>query len=164
MRARTYVCPRCQERPKVRDYCGPCHKELRRADYARNKEKQRAQMAAYQAANPERAREYRKENRERRVRQTLEWRQANRDRSREHSRRAKTKRRGCTPTEEANEYDRILRLDPCCYCGAPTEQVDHIVPIVRGGGGDWDNLTAACTRCNASKGAKPLLHFLLEQS
>lgn len=39
----------------------------------------------------------------------------------------------------------------CQYCGATAETVDHVVPRSRGGGHTWDNVVAACRRCNGSK-------------
>jgi 5-methylcytosine-specific restriction endonuclease McrA len=64
----------------------------------------------------------------------------------------------------AQEYSEILLRDPCSYCGAPAEHVDHIDPLSRGGSPDWDNLTAACGSCNTSKQAVPLLAFLLARA
>lgn len=65
------------------------------------------------------------------------------------------------PDDLSVEYVSILRGDPCGYCGARMEHVDHIVPIRDGGTGAWDNLTAACADCNARKNTRPLLSFLL---
>jgi 5-methylcytosine-specific restriction endonuclease McrA len=53
--------------------------------------------------------------------------------------------------------------DPCCYCGARMEHVDHVDPVARGGGGGWENLTAACAPCNLTKGARTLLVYLVER-
>ena len=39
----------------------------------------------------------------------------------------------------------------CQYCGAQAENIDHVVPKSRGGTHTWDNVVAACRRCNASK-------------
>lgn len=64
------------------------------------------------------------------------------------------------PDDLANEYALILRGDPCCYCGAQMEHVDHIHPIARGGDGAWDNLTAACASCNSRKNSRDLLTFM----
>jgi hypothetical protein len=61
-------------------------------------------------------------------------------------------------------YPAILMGDPCSYCGAPAEHIDHIVPLARGGSGDWDNLTASCAACNLSKSAKSLLDFMLSRA
>lgn len=64
---------------------------------------------------------------------------------------------------EAVAYADILRRDLCCYCGAPSEQIDHIEPVIHGGPNDWDNLTASCRSCNASKKDKSLLGYLVKQ-
>ena len=42
----------------------------------------------------------------------------------------------------------------CNYCGADATEVDHILPVKHGGTNDESNLTAACVRCNRSKGTK----------
>lgn len=39
----------------------------------------------------------------------------------------------------------------CQYCAGPAETVDHVVPRSRGGRHTWDNVVAACRRCNAGK-------------
>ena len=39
----------------------------------------------------------------------------------------------------------------CQYCGERAESIDHVVPRSRGGGHTWDNVVAACRRCNARK-------------
>lgn len=51
---------------------------------------------------------------------------------------------------------RVLRRDGgiCVYCGADATCVDHVVPMVRGGGDEMDNLVASCTLCNLRKGSK----------
>jgi len=51
----------------------------------------------------------------------------------------------------------IFRRDPneCAYCGSKKElQIDHIIPISRGGTNDPKNLQILCRKCNQSKGAK----------
>lgn len=39
----------------------------------------------------------------------------------------------------------------CQYCGAGAENVDHVVPRSRGGAHEWENVVAACRRCNSRK-------------
>jgi 5-methylcytosine-specific restriction endonuclease McrA len=39
----------------------------------------------------------------------------------------------------------------CQYCGAAAENLDHVVPKSRGGTHTWDNVVAACRRCNSRK-------------
>ena len=54
----------------------------------------------------------------------------------------------------------VFRRDDftCRYCGARGVRLecDHVVPVVRGGTHDLENLVAACRQCNRSKGAKSL--------
>ena len=42
----------------------------------------------------------------------------------------------------------------CQYCHYKGEQLtlDHVIPRSRGGGDSWENLVAACVRCNVKKG------------
>lgn len=57
----------------------------------------------------------------------------------------------------------FILADPCVYCGGPSQSFDHIVPKCAGGEHHWTNLASACLSCNASKGKRSLLHFLLER-
>jgi len=41
--------------------------------------------------------------------------------------------------------------DSCQYCGDRAETMDHVVPRSRGGKHTWENVVAACRRCNAKK-------------
>jgi 5-methylcytosine-specific restriction endonuclease McrA len=45
----------------------------------------------------------------------------------------------------------------CQYCGAPADSIDHVVPRSRGGDHSWENVVAACSRCNTHKRDR-LLH------
>ena len=53
----------------------------------------------------------------------------------------------------------VLWSGPCAYCGydAPT-QVDHVIPLSRGGTSDRANLVPACRPCNMDK-----LDFTVEE-
>jgi 5-methylcytosine-specific restriction endonuclease McrA len=39
----------------------------------------------------------------------------------------------------------------CQYCGVQAENVDHVIPRSRGGPHTWENVVAACRRCNSKK-------------
>jgi len=39
----------------------------------------------------------------------------------------------------------------CVYCGATATSLDHVVPRSRGGPHTWENVVAACGRCNHVK-------------
>jgi 5-methylcytosine-specific restriction endonuclease McrA len=44
----------------------------------------------------------------------------------------------------------------CQYCGAAAETLDHVLPRSRGGRHVWENLVAACRRCNHTKADRTL--------
>ncbi len=45
----------------------------------------------------------------------------------------------------------------CQYCGAKGDLTfDHVVPRARGGITSWENVVAACSKCNLKKGSKNL--------
>ena len=44
----------------------------------------------------------------------------------------------------------------CVYCGDTATSVDHVVPRSRGGRHAWDNVVAACGRCNRTKADRTL--------
>lgn len=52
----------------------------------------------------------------------------------------------------------VLRRDVhrCAYCNRAANTVDHVQPKSKGGTDTWDNLVAACLRCNNIKGDKTL--------
>lgn len=148
--------------------------------YAANREKLLAKRKTYVLANPEKVRlklqEYRAKNREKIRTKQKACRLADLEKVRKYARdayarnpevsllrnRARTTRTS-NPSDETVAYAKILRNDPCSYCGAPTEHLDHIVPLSKGGDHDWTNLTAACASCNLSKGTDSLLHFMLRR-
>ena len=60
----------------------------------------------------------------------------------------------------------ILRRDSytCTYCGDVANEVDHRVAKVKGGEDTYDNLVAACRRCNIQKKDKDEAVFLAQRS
>lgn len=67
---------------------------------------------------------------------------------------AKTKRKGLSKRTRFNVFKRDGFT--CQYCGAHPPKValhvDHITPVVEGGGNDIDNLVTSCESCNLGKG------------
>jgi hypothetical protein len=60
----------------------------------------------------------------------------------------------------------VLRRDAytCHYCGDVANEVDHVVPKVKGGEDSLDNCVAACRRCNILKKDKDQAVFLAQRS
>lgn len=49
----------------------------------------------------------------------------------------------------------------CSYCGTVTHlTLDHLIPRLKGGSDEGDNLVWACKTCNSSKGGKDVLDWL----
>lgn len=44
----------------------------------------------------------------------------------------------------------------CAYCLAPATTIDHVHPRSKGGRNTWQNLVAACLKCNHKKGNRTL--------
>lgn len=68
-------------------------------------------------------------------------------------------RRGMSDQRWRSLRQRIFERDDyaCQYCGCGDDLTcDHIVPLVRGGTNDNENLATACRSCNSSKGEKLL--------
>lgn len=86
------------------------------------------------------------------------WRVANAGAVRT-SQRAKAIRRKHGGTLATSEL-RAAMAEPCAYCGAEPEHVEHCTPIVRGGRNDADNVVSACEACNLRKGRQTVLEFL----
>lgn len=124
-------------------------KQARRKDYERHGAAYRARMRRRARENPEQVRAEKRE-----------YHRRNPEVARLNARRRKY-RLGLATTE-TREWARTILADPCAYCGSPTEQIDHVVPISRGGDHDWTNLIGACESCNRHKHANSLLQFLME--
>lgn len=128
-----------------------------------NPERRREQIARYKAANRE---ELRAKNRAYYHQQMADDPERVRARRRKAAkspkgalanRLAAHKRRGAVPDRE---YAEIILRDPCSLCGARPVEIDHIDPVSVGGSGSWENLTALCRSCNASKnGSRLVLHL-----
>jgi 5-methylcytosine-specific restriction endonuclease McrA len=120
------------------------------------------------AENNERARQLQREsyerNRAKRLAEKRDYAQSFPDLIAANNKRQRARRKGANLGDAELTYDfiGILSNDPCCYCHAPQEHIDHITPIAHGGSHEWENLTAACKSCNQSKHARSLLTFLLE--
>jgi hypothetical protein len=145
--------------------CKGCSLARHRVYYQANRERLLAYVKAH--VDPEQKRQYdcehnqRNEVRAKRAEQRRAWAQANPEKAIPHNKDRSLRRRGHRLTGEARKYVTILLSDPCAYCGAPSEHIDHVDPINGGGLTVWDNLTPACRRCNYRKRDRPLLTFLL---
>lgn len=70
-----------------------------------------------------------------------------------------THRETSTPSvSDSSETAGYLCCSKCAYCGSSENvQLEHVIPLKRGGKHSLDNLVLACKPCNISKNAKLLL-------
>jgi len=138
-------------------------REATRAWQAANREKGAAYARAYRAANPEKIRAaehiYRAANLDSLAASHRIWRAANPEKrvATEHRRRARKRGNGIFVVT-AKEIAAML-AKPCYICGAPSEHVDHIIAISRGGRHSIGNLAGACESCNMHKRTMHLIEY-----
>lgn len=96
----------------------------------------------------------------------VDWKKKNPDRRRELSRasesRRRSRKRGAVCLEAAiGEIDGLVRS--CQVCGNEKDlELDHVVPVARGGCSALHNLQWLCTKCNSRKRSKLMCDWLSE--
>lgn len=160
-------------------WCKECKAISDKAYNQRNKEKVATQKKVYASENKEkladikhnhylknketwnkRSKLWRQANKEKAIQITKRWRTKNPNKVRELKRISESKRRArkanCDCTVTAKEVKNLVSsIDNCYYCGCTFEytrkEVDHYVPLAKGGPHSLDNLVIACKSCNSAK-------------
>lgn len=73
---------------------------------------------------------------------------------------ARIRRDGPNADTMTPPWKAVLLADPCVFCGAPPNQLDHIHPRSRGGKNGWTNIAPICAPCNGMK-SNGLLWWML---
>lgn len=168
--------PSTTEASKQRD------REMALQRYYRNREKRIAQAKEWREANRDRVREtdnrrrqadlpkynerqrrWRSANPEKASAQFRTWRERNPDAVAAMARRRRARVRGAPGTVTAKEWQELLEEFDyrCAYCNRDELlEMDHMMPISRGGHHTKENVVPACVPCNRSKGALTPLEFI----
>lgn len=148
--------------------CKSCKAVYFKAHHIRNRQKKIDTAATWYVNNKDRKAaydsEYRSITRDRHNELNRIWYANNLEHARKLAIDSASRRRAKKYTNgvylvTVKEVARILS-NPCFYCSAVgTVELDHVVPIARGGTHSIGNLVAACRRCNASKGSKTITEW-----
>lgn len=148
-------------------------KAYQRKHYHENIEAKREENKRYRAKDPEAARQKerdyyartkerrRKQAREKYERQKLDpvWREREWARL-NYLNRLRYDHVGGVSKDVA-EYAMMLRKEPCEYCGTLVAgEIDHVIPLSRGGLHERENLAPCCRSCNRSKRDKTAEEFI----
>lgn len=60
-------------------------------------------------------------------------------------------------------YRKLIKEDPCFYCGGVSVEVDHYFPVSKGGSNMWFNLRPSCRSDNLEKRAHCGTWFILKK-
>lgn len=127
------------------------HRELSEKWRKENPEKKRANVNKWRKENPERVKEYNRK-----------WAQKNPDkvRAKVQKRRARKQNAPGSFTSEQFQARADYHGNRCVYCGSTEDlQIEHQIPLSRGGTNWPSNLVPACGTCNTSKGTKTPKEF-----
>jgi len=173
------VCNFCKESKSVEDFmpksrtkCRACYNTYMREWSRRNKETVNARVLKNYYLNRDAKiaarKEWYKNNFDKHHATVTNWKLNNPDQFAIIRRRGNQVRRlkmkqNSTYKIRVKETQRLYS-QPCFYCGSTQQiELDHVVPIARGGSHGIGNLVAACRRCNISKGAKLLVEWKLSK-
>jgi len=136
-------------------------KAQNRRYYRRNKDKVNAYARKWAAEHPKKRKEIerraRQKHRERDRIRKMRWRHANPGKSREMGNRRRALELDADGDYTAKEWRRLCRFydNRCLACGLKKKlEVDHVVPLTKGGSNDLSNLQPLCRSCNSKKGTK----------
>ena len=151
--------------------CRKCDNKISASYLEKNREAEKARKRAYYQANKARllehkkgyyeknkvvilykAKSYRDENQERIKTVSREYFANNRELQRHHARLRKIRKKTNGLFLVSLKDEKRIKNQPCFYCGSTQSiQIDHVVPLVRGGTHSIGNLVAACASCNNQK-------------
>ena len=154
-------------------------KTRNRARYQKNKEQLLANNKKWAKENPDKRKEidrrYRANNREKNRQRMMEyrvknpnirkdWAIRNPDKQKLLDQAHSVKRRAVKKHLVTKQEIQDLYKKPCVYCGNKSKiQIDHIIPVSRGGEHRIGNLVSACAACNLDKRAMFIMEWKLKR-
>jgi 5-methylcytosine-specific restriction endonuclease McrA len=133
-----------------------------------------ARVGAWNKANPERSaarvKKWREENKERQLEHERRWREENPERwlesrrKRNRVRHVRKRANGGTFTQADLDALFARHKEKCGECRKKSAklQIDHMIPVAKGGTSDPSNLQLLCPSCNRRKNAKGPIEWARE--
>lgn len=151
---RVEICATARDRYRTDPEYRAHKRALNQATIARHPDRARKRSAAY----------YRR-TRGKRIAYVLAWRSKNVDKATEYNRRHRARRRNAPIVDLTLAQWEAIKAHwhhRCAYCGRKRVLTqDHVEPTSRGGSHTAANIVPACGPCNASKGDRLLLEWVL---
>lgn len=135
------------------------------AYYEKTKEHAKARSAAWHKANADWTANWHAKNREKNLARMKAWRDSHPESSRIHNHNRASRIRFNGGRLSPGLTDKLFKLQcgRCVCCGDPlgkTYQLDHIVPLARGGSNEDWNMQLLTRNCNREKHAKDPITFM----
>lgn len=142
-----------RKRDGLNNECRDCKSKRAKEDRLGNPEKHQWRQFMYRSANRETIREKGRDYaRRHRAEHNARWRKRD----------ATLKQNGgiFTAKDIQGQFDE--QEGKCYWCGKELKEyhVDHVIPVIRGGSDDPDNIVLSCPFCNQSKGSKSIEEWL----
>jgi 5-methylcytosine-specific restriction endonuclease McrA len=173
------VCSRCGEqkntdlfvkKPSVgyKSWCKKCENARRKIQYQEKKEYRREKARGAYAKNPEKqliaSQKWREKNKEKYAAYVHFWYKNNPDAIKRSRMRRSARERNAGIFLITTKEIIKLKQQPCFYCNSKNKiEIDHRVPVSRGGAHSIGNLVAACILCNRSKNSKFVTEWKIYQ-
>lgn len=147
-------------------WCKECHRIKKQKIRKKYPETYRSYSRRIYHLDPEisraRAKEYRDKYPERHAASFKKWATNNPEKSRERGARRRVRLENNGIYTITSKEKKRLYNSPCFYCGSKESiQLDHVIPVARGGRHSIGNLVAACFKCNNQKKARFIMEWKL---
>jgi 5-methylcytosine-specific restriction endonuclease McrA len=152
------TCTRCKQTKELADFnkravskdgyrpsCRACDAVDKKDYYSRNPQKYN------HAARKTKYKDLPADQKAKKIASTISWNRANKSKRTlaMAKRRALQKQNGIFLVSAAEIS--AIQNSRCFYCGMPGGEVDHVIPLTKGGTHSIGNLVSACRSCNSSK-------------
>lgn len=103
--------------------------------------------------------DYRKNNREKILAAQKSWRLQNPEAYKIYNNLRRARLAQNSTFKVDRKEIKTLLAKSCAYCNEQSTEIDHIIPLLRGGSHSIGNLIGACKSCNNSKGPKTIMEW-----